>query len=445
MLRRIFTGLTAGAVSILLGFILTGCGKGQAEPATAQEMRGSNGVELTLATIYSTNYESIVNRFNESNNNGIKIKVEDYAYNCSRDAAINRLNMELAAGKGPDLIDFEAFPRREIYARQGLLLNLSAYFERDLNADDYFLIDTLAESGLYFIPSGFNIMSCYIPASVLPGENGLSYEEYRARISSRQLTSYTENQSAFLQNACISLIPSCVDWEKMNCNFDCREFKELLELSKFIGEAEASASDPPAQEAQIPCSEALIRYPTDIRDIEKAAGGSVNFVGYPTVDGRGSSYAYLSTLTGITTDTPYREESWEFIKYMLSDNELQEYISLLMIPMKKSVCQETVDECLHPFAKYEGHEITLNDDGSFSVDGVYMDQEYDPAPKISDEQAVKYNKLIEAADTLYDYDPGIYSIIEKEAQKYFSGSCQLEAATHEVQSRVSIYLAEQYG
>lgn len=147
MRRKIFAGL-AVLCGLLLSLILTGCGKGQAEQTPPQEMRNDNGVELTLATIIGINYDSIVNRFNESNDKGIKIKVEDYAWDCTREAAINRLSMELAAGKGPDLIDFEAFSRREIYARQGLLLELSKYFERDLDADDFFLIDTLAESGL---------------------------------------------------------------------------------------------------------------------------------------------------------------------------------------------------------------------------------------------------------------------------------------------------------
>lgn len=277
----------------------------------------------------------------------------------------------------------------------------------------------------------------------MPGEKGLSYEEYGALIFNRQLASYTENQLAFLQNACISLIPACVNWEEMICNFDCAEFKKLLELSKFVSEAETIAPERSLPSAPIPCTSVSIRNPVDIRDIEKAVGGSVKFIGYPTVEENNGSYAYLFTLTGINAATPYREECWEFIKYMLADDELQEYISLTTIPMKKSACQKDLDECLNPLAKYEGHEIKLNDDGSFLLDGVYMDQEYDTTPIISDEQAKKYTELIENIDTLYDYDPSIYSIIEKEAQRYFSGDCQLDAAVAEIQSRVSIYLSEQ--
>lgn len=110
----------------------------------------------------------------------------------------------------------------------------------------------------------------------------------------------------------------------------------------------------------------------------------------------------------------------------------------------KSANRYLTDNLLNPYAKYEGQEIVVHDDGSFSVDGVYMDAIYDPSPKITQEQVDKFYDLIDNAEKIYEYDPAIYSIILSSTDKYFNGAQTLEATVNDIQARVSIYLAEQH-
>lgn len=72
-----------------------------------------------------------------------------------------------------------------------------------------------------------------------------------------------------------------------------------------------------------------------------------------------------------------------------------------------------------------------------------MDLIYDPSPYLTERQAENIYKLIDSAHIFYEYDPNIQSIVESGAKSFFAGDKSLEACVADIQSRVSLYLAEQ--
>jgi hypothetical protein len=84
------------------------------------------------------------------------------------------------------------------------------------------------------------------------------------------------------------------------------------------------------------------------------------------------------------------EGAWEFIKYVISDSELQEEISATAFPIIQKNSDQQIEVLLHPFAEFKecGNHI-IDDNGGFYADGVYYDIPYDTTPLIDEKQVGK--------------------------------------------------------
>lgn len=92
--------------------------------------------------------------------------------------AVTRLNMELAAGEGPDIIDFENFPGRSSYLKQGFLLDMAPYFQRDLKREDYYGLDVINKDGMNYFGQAYSIMCLSGLESVFGNRAGWTPAEY---------------------------------------------------------------------------------------------------------------------------------------------------------------------------------------------------------------------------------------------------------------------------
>lgn len=108
---------------------------------------GSAGNELTIGVIGMSNFEEYAAKFNADTERDFTVRIVDYLGNGTREAAITRLNADLAVGKGPDIIDFDTVTSRDIYARQGLLRDMSDYFYSEFQLDEFYALDLLNSTG----------------------------------------------------------------------------------------------------------------------------------------------------------------------------------------------------------------------------------------------------------------------------------------------------------
>ena len=286
---------------------------------TDEKRESESKVELTLATMGYSNFTRVTLHFNEYNNEGIVVRVVDYSQDTTREAAINRLNMEIASGKGPDLIDFEAFPCREIYARKGLLFDLSSFFARDCDTNDYYLLNRINPSGLFFLPSGFDLMTCYGPEEIFHDRMEWSLEEcYELLSSQRFAESKPSDRWTFLQYSCIRAIPACLNWDTLECSFDQPEFSSLLQFAAELDDGSDNSNQlgVPNTDQQL-YTETWILHPADIASAESSVTYPISFIGYPTIDGSCGTYYYLATLAAVNKNSPFAEESWRFLRYMI--------------------------------------------------------------------------------------------------------------------------------
>ena len=409
--------------------ICSGCSLSQKDNGQERETK----VELTLATMGYSNFARVALHFNEYNEEKIVVKVVDYSQDTTREAAINRLNMEIASGKGPDLIDFEAFPCREIYARKGLLLDLSSYFARDCNSDDYYLLKMINPSGLFFLPSGFDLMTCFGPEDIFHDRMEWSIDEcYELLSNPRFAENKPSDRWTFLQYSCIRAIPVCLNWDTLECSFDKPEFSAMIQFAAGLddGSDYSNRLATPDDNLQL-YTETWILHPADIASAESSVAYPISFIGYPTIDGSCGTYYYLSTLAAVNKNTSFAEESWRFLCYMISNEAFQQDVCKYDLPIKKSVLEALVSSLEQATDVEVGEETAYPGEANSNS-----------KPVLSKRQSTILFSLLKKADTLYDYDPTIYSIIQNESEKYFIGNNTLEDTINSIQSKVKLYLWE---
>lgn len=399
-----------------------------------------------------SNFEIYAGKFRRSAERDFSIKLINYRRgDTSEETAIARLNAELAAGEGPDIIDFDTLMSRDAYAKSGFLRDMSDYFYSEFRLDDFFILDKLNRGeALYFLPSHFTIATAFGQPSVFGDKSSWTIADYERLSKLPQFAGDpADNRESFMTKLQESVIPRWVDLEGATCCFDNGEFAEALRFAKTLSDDPISLNALPetlVAEGDMLYCEAWIESPFEIRDIERTLGGPAAYVGFPTIDGTLGTMLFTYALTGVNINTKNADLAWEFIRYLLAEDEMiYDKRAWFDIPLLKDAVRYKIEYMLDPYAEFAGKTITVNSDGTFEVDGVHQDLTYDPTPLITESQAETLYRLIDQAEFVYQYNAAVYNIIENAAQRYFSDACTLEEAEKEVQQRVSIYLSEQYG
>lgn len=441
------------AVVILLSLLLTLSACSSEEIDTAPSTGDSDGERvLTIGVFGMSNFEGYAGKFRRSAERDFSIKLINYRRgDTSEETAIARLNAELAAGEGPDIIDFDTLMSRDAYAKSGFLRDMSDYFYSEFRLDDFFILDKLNRGeALYFLPSHFTIATAFGQPSVFGDKSSWTIADYERLSKLPQFAGDpADNRESFMTKLQESVIPRWVDLEGATCCFDNGEFAEALRFAKTLSDDPISLNALPetlVAEGDMLYCEAWIESPFEIRDIERTLGGPAAYVGFPTIDGTLGTMLFTYALTGVNINTKNADLAWEFIRYLLAEDEMiYDKRAWFDIPLLKDAVRYKIEYMLDPYAEFAGKTITVNSDGTFEVDGVHQDLTYDPTPLITESQAETLYRLIDQAEFVYEYNAAVYNIIENAAQRYFSDACTLEEAEKEVQQRVSIYLSEQYG
>lgn len=407
--------------------------------------------ELTIGVIGMSNFENYAARYAHEGKENFTIRLVDYTDGGgTREDAVARLNAELAAGKGPDIIDFDTVGSRDLYARQGLLRDMSDYFCSEFAIEDFYMLDKLnSTDALYFFPSHFSIITAYGHPEIFGEMQAWDFGDYERLSALPQFADCpADTQESFLVKMHTGMIPRWLDLEQGVCRFDDGDFTKTLRFAAALSKGEHSLEAMPevlVAEGKLLYSECWIGNPYDMRALEQAMGGPPAYIGYPTADGNNGTYAYVYALSGVNAATENADLAWKFIHYLIAEDSLIYDKAWDGIPILKDAVQEKVEYLLNPLKEFEGMTITVNDDGTFEADGIHQDMTYDPTPYITQESAEEFYALIDRAGSIYETNAAVDRIMQDNARRYFAGQCTLEEAVAETQSRASIYVAEQYG
>jgi len=172
------------------------------------------------------------------------------------------------------------------------------------------------------------------------------------------------------------------------------------------------------------------------------------FLGNPSPDGgRVGIMAYSPY--AITADSPVKEGAWAFIRYMLLEDSTAYGLNITRyFPVSRSGMREVAEKELAQYCVM-GLEGTLC--MTYYWDGEHPPVEYDAKTRtemlLTEDVVEKVFDLLENRPVYTNANAGddeiIKAIIDEELAVFYSGSITAEDAARRIQSRVSIYLAEQ--
>lgn len=386
-------------------------------------------IPLRLVTVFPGPFSGLskaVAAFN-AQSESYQVRLEDYSQDMalSTEQAQLRLNTEIISGQGPDMICFEGLLSPYPYIGKGLLVDLRPLMEQDgqVRLEDILLSKVLEhKGGIYLLADSFALPTLEARAANFGDRFGWTLEEYRqidSQLKEGQMCIYNLTRASYLNEVASRYIRHGVDWDTGTCNFDNAEFKQVLQTALELRE---TPEDPNNMvfgpgEAQVAAGTQVTNalFVTRVYDLaqsERAAGCPMSFIGWPTADGSCGTDAYLSRAVGICSQSEYQEGCWAFIKFMLTQvNTDEQGLNVYRPAMEESIRKAMADE--------------------------------NCPVKMNGEDVEKLMALIGALEHIQDYDQTIMNIIKEACAAMFNGDRTVDETAQLIQSRASIYVAEQ--
>lgn len=336
------------------------------------------------------------------------------------DNEIDKFLVDMSLGKVPDLV----ISKSNLRIGSNIYEDLFEYIDSDteLTRDSFIpnYLEALSEEGkLLQIWDQVAICTLTARQSDVGDGDGLWPKDYNDIVDENS-EYYAVFQSFMSKTNLLEWIArvgisTFVDYGNNSSNFNNEQFQNLLEWCKEMGDDIVEGSDQPVYDI----SETVLsfEYITSLMRLESLRSiyqEPIAFVGFPN-GADGYSYYTISGDTygkamSIPQNSSNKEGAWEFIKWQLSFNHQVELGKYANIPVNVKALQHKA-------------EADLSDGGQSLLGDLLSEVRY--AEKLND------NALLD--------------IIVDSGQGFIYGDKTIEDTVNLIQSRSSIYMAEQYG
>lgn len=335
-------------------------------------------------------------------------------------AAMAQMNADLLTGEAPDLYALNGMDV-DALVDAGLLLDLKEQMDADKSFDRsaYYekIWDMFEIEGCFyeFVPN-FSLAGISGTQDILGTRTSWTIEAFSAFAEEHAgecLVSHCSNAD-FLYSCVRYGGQHMLDTSAYTCSFDSGELEALLRMCDRL-------PDTPQDNGLL--QENWITSIYVYQQILEETGRNLTFVGYPSSDPGGPTVNSFYTY-GVSASTQWKEGAWEFLKFLLRDNQQRIYATD-GFPMKKSILEELLAQAVLP----------ITDQNS-----LFYGSESQP---LSDSEAEYLLFLFETASQRYCRYRQVLRIVDEEADAYFAGDKTANEVCKIIQNRASIYLSEQ--
>lgn len=418
---------------------------------------------LTFARRYSnTTINDQILRFNKTNTK-YKIEVKLYGDESTGSEEVKMLlQKDIASGNAPDIIDigipFSDADRQELTG-MGLLENLNPFLMQEpFQKEDYFeqilniyqrndcLYAIMPSFGLKFL-AGINIDIESAPSWSL--DEMISYME--AVPESKQILPGVDRQEM------LSILLMLNYEEFMNrdtgeYNFTGQNFQRILEFAAAFPEESDKKfywfnEVDKIKNQEVPLMKWSAISIKDLQILDFLYDDPVDVTGYPCSLGKGIIAFPCSSVVGICSGSDNKEGAWEFISYLLQENQQYEVgiSGADGFPVHKAALDKVLDKMMEKeYEKDEDGNLIEKEKGFFSV-GMHddIDREILTIPYYASTESdckCLYTLIDYTGNTMESLlDQKILEIISEESEAYFSGQKAVNDTMEMIQSRVQIY------
>ncbi len=347
-----------------------------------------------------------------------------------------KMNLDILAGRAPDIIvGLQNLPVKQ-YVSKGILEDLTPYFENDQEIKSQ-LMDSVAQAmkidgKFYYTASGFSINTIIGKTEDVGVESGWTFDDMKKLLEKKGEDTrifYMQNKGVLLKAFLNGRLDDFVDWHKGECFFDGEDFKNILELCN-MGEDVESEWDNEEYVNLMRDGKILLVEGTSIwqqmQECEELFGKDITFIGYPNEKKQGS-YFIFSDQMGIYYKSDVKQGAWEFIRRFMTKGYFEK-TGGTDIPVREDcldlAIQKFNQQC-EEFGNYVDYESLI-----IKVEPLTSDRE------------MKLRELIKNTTNSNSNDSALMGIIEEEAKVYFAGDRKIEETLMIIQKRAQTYINE---
>ena len=382
----------------------------------------------------SSEIKELIVRFNKENPD-YYIMIEECPASQDLYTFREKVEIEIAAGHGPDIIDDISVRNPYMLIEKGVIEELTPYIEREgVDREAYFPVVFQGfgvGEGVYGIGIGMSIHSWCVDGSLFSEESDFSLEnmldvleglnEDKIFMNGREAASLVYQ---WLQTS--EDLYGMVDWETGQCDFSGENFHRILELAERYGDGEGKGA-----EGYIANSVSMMDYSFFASYDASIKGSGRVLTGI--LGERGGMHEVTMHTLAINAASENKDGAWEFLCFLLQE-EVQAELGRDFMHMRFPVNRQAF--------------YTVGNEMCGDRIGVTMRAWDDPeweisAEEFTEEQLEDLNALFAKAVFFPWRTREILSIIEEETALYFDGSKGMEETIDIIQNRVQLYLDEQ--
>lgn len=401
-----------------------------------------------VVTVASTGNEAVAEQaavFNRSQQE-LFVQIMDYTDTAAERngyaSGVEMLQRDLISGKIPDIIvvpnamDSGTLPIEELFVDLYPLLEQDVGVNREDLVTGVLKACETSKGTLPTIVPSYGLLTVVGSSRSLGDTVGWSWQEYERMTKGTEIPILGMERSLLLYYMLQMGGDTLLSYDNAAAALDTPEFVQMLTESKdFPADSVPYSSQDPKPLFSSRKALTLVRFINDwstIRTDVYNFDGDIVYKGFPS-DNSGSAFTFSLRL-GITRECEHPEAAWAFIGSFLTP-EYQRHLKF-SFPLRRDALYEQANSAKQP-VMYP------------SVPSYFDVQELTEAQRqywtrgLSEEETQQIVNLIEATDTLYQYDGTIYAIVSEEAEAFYNGVRTAEEAAALIQNRVQTYLAEQ--
>lgn len=392
----------------------------------------------------------------------------------TREDAVKNLNTRMMSGEGPDILIMDGLPI-DSYVERGLLLDISSYVD-EINADSPLMpgvLNSFTEDGhIYMLPASFQIPVLVGDADLVNGIkdlNGLAktVENIKRENPEKEVIGLYSEEAALRWFMAVS-IPS---WKTEDGGLNHEQIKAYLENVKGIYKtANEGISDSAKQTYQRKRETDVLQYLTTydtvgqyttsyaMKNMVMLAGSLASIYNYHEINslkrldglentviapmnGQSSNVIIPYTITGISSVCKNPTLAVDFLTTILSEDvqglmwngfAVNEQALRIQVSAQWGSLGSPQQEGKGPGDPYSSIAFS-GANGEMIGYEIYLPTEA---------EAKEMFDLLNRMDTVYFADPVIEEAILVAGVPYLQGSISLDEAVNDIETRISIYLAE---
>ncbi len=405
---------------------------------------GGNSIDYSVRQmVYKFNHES----------DGYKIKLVDYSTLATDEdwnAGANQFNLDIISGNVPDIMVFSMDEPVDSYINKGLFLDIMPFLKEDPELKDTTYVTNVFDAfktgdKLYQLVPSFYVNTVVTKASLVKGQDMISLGECRDMIEGKGIN-YGDSfgmtdRETIMYYGLMTSGNRFIDWENKKCNFDSKEFIELLEFAnKYPAEiTEDMWSDYDEGSYRNGKSLFSFAYLSGFRPYNRYKDGlfgeDVAMIGFPNEMGINCSIITPNLRLAISSQSKYSDQCWKILRQFLT-KEYQNEINY-EFPITREAFEKLAKESME-------REYWLDDDGKkhYEDDYYWIGDTQVIIPPCDQKDIDTVRSFVESLSLVYSPNKNVTNIVNEEASAFFSGQKSAKEVADIIQSRLSIYVNE---